>query len=203
MASWQASFGPKVTGTYNLHRIYPVLDFFITLTSIAGIISSGGQANYAAGNIYMDALCRQRPANGQKSISLDLGWMIDEGVVAETNDLQTSIADAEHMLPIFQAEFHALLDYYCDPDLIVGNEDVQAVLGPQTPAKLREMGLKKPGWMQRRTFAMLHQFGTGHQTVSTSGEAAINYAAFLSAATSVDDAAAIITMASLESWGGR
>ncbi|KAL9636598.1 MAG: hypothetical protein Q9204_002194, partial [Flavoplaca sp. TL-2023a] len=193
IASWQTSIGPKVTGTYNLHRIYPVLDFFITLASIAGVIGSGGQANYAAGNTYMDALCRHRAAKGQKSISLDLGWMIDEGVVAESSDLQTRIADAEHMLPVFQAEFHALLDHYCNPDLVVGSEDVQALLGPQIPATLREKGLKEPGWMQRRTFAMLQQIGIGHQKVSISGEAATNYAALLSAVTSIDDAAAIIT----------
>ncbi|KAL8971948.1 MAG: hypothetical protein Q9183_000811 [Haloplaca sp. 2 TL-2023] len=193
IASWQTCIGPKVTGTYNLHRIFPELDFFITLSSLAGIIGSGGQANYAAGNTYMDALCRHRVANGQKSISLDLGWMHEEGVVAESTDLQTRIADAEHMLPISQAEFHALLDHYCDPDLIVNGDNVQAVLGPQTPASLREKGVKEPGWMQRRTFAMLHQIGSGEQKVSTSGEAAVNYAALLAAAASVDEAAAIIT----------
>lgn len=193
IASWHASFAPKVKGTYNLHTIFPDLDFFITLASIAGIIGSGGQANYAAGNTYMDALCRHRAAGGQKSISLDLGWMADEGVVAESASLQTRLGAAEDMLPIFQAEFHALLDHYCDPDNHPSSDDVQAILGHETPAGMREKGLKEPAWMQRRTFSILRQIGLGHKNASTSSEVNTDYGALLSAATSVENAAKIVT----------
>ncbi|KAL8860211.1 MAG: hypothetical protein Q9178_003475 [Gyalolechia marmorata] len=191
--SWHTSLAPKVKGTYNLHTIFPDLDFFITLASIAGIIGSGGQANYAAGNTYMDALCRHRAAGGQKSISLDLGWMADEGVVAESASLQTRLGDAEDMLPIFQAEFHALLDHYCDPDNHPSNDDVQAIVGHETPAGMREKGLKEPAWMQRRTFSILRQIGLGHKNASTRSEVNTDYGALLSAATSIEDAAKIVT----------
>ncbi|KAL8902861.1 MAG: hypothetical protein Q9207_004326 [Kuettlingeria erythrocarpa] len=193
VASWHTSFAPKVKGTYNLHTIFPDLDFFITLASVTGIIGSGGQANYAAGNTYMDALCRHRAAGGQKSISLDLGWMADEGVVAESASLQTRLGAAEDMLPISQAEFHALLDHYCDPDNHPSSDDVQAILGHETPAGMREKGLKEPAWMGRRTFSILRQIGLGHKYASTSSEVNTDYGALLSAATSVENAAKIVT----------
>ena len=193
-ASWHTSIDPKVKGTYNLHTSFPDLDFFITLASIAGIIGSGGQANYAAGNSYMDALCRHRAAAGQKSVSLDLGWMADEGVVAEKLALQAQFAHSENMLPIFQAEFHALLDHYCNPETQVRSDDVQAIFGPETPAAMREKGVKEPAWMQRRTFMNLRQIGLGSQKGSMSGgEGEVDYAGLLSAATCLDDAAKVVT----------
>ncbi|KAL8658296.1 MAG: hypothetical protein Q9226_001112 [Calogaya cf. arnoldii] len=194
ITSWHTSLAPKVQGTYNLHTTFPDLDFFITLSSIAGIIGSGGQANYAAGNTYMDALCRHRASSGQKSISLDLGWMADEGIVAETTSLQTRLGDASDMLPIVQAEFHALLDHYCNPNIHPRNDDVQVILGHETPAGMRAKGLKEPAWMQRRTFSKLRQIGLGHKNAATSCEGVhTDYGALLSAATSIEDAAKIVT----------
>ncbi|KAL8846747.1 MAG: hypothetical protein Q9221_008190 [Calogaya cf. arnoldii] len=192
--TWHASLAPKVQGTYNLHTTFPHLDFFITLSSIAGIIGSGGQANYAAGNTYMDALCHHRASSGQKSISLDLGWMADEGIVAETTSLQTRLGDASDMLPISQAEFHALLDHYCNPDIHPRNDDVQAILGPETPAGMRAKGVNEPAWMQLRTFSNLRQIGLGRPNAGTSSEGVVtDYGALLSAATSIEDAAKIVT----------
>jgi len=41
---------PKVQGSWNLHENLPKnLDFFVLLSSSAGIAGSRGQANYAAG----------------------------------------------------------------------------------------------------------------------------------------------------------
>ena len=140
----------------------------------------------------MDALCRYRVASGQKSASLDLGWMAQEGVVAESSTLTTSMADAAHVLPIYQTEFHALLDYYCNPAIQIDESNVQVVLGPETPAAMRRKGLKEPLWMQRPTFAHLRQIGHGQQGHSENSEGTTNYAELLSAAGSIDEAAQIV-----------
>ena len=85
---WETSIKPKVQDSWNLHSMLPRdLDFFILLSSISGVIGNGGQANYAAGNTSMDALANYRIAHGEKAVSLDLGWMEAEGVVAENEKL--------------------------------------------------------------------------------------------------------------------
>ena len=68
------------------------MDFFLYLSSVAGVVGSDGQANYAAGNTYMDSLAHYRVARGEKATSLDLGWMESEGAVAESSFLSTSMA---------------------------------------------------------------------------------------------------------------
>lgn len=41
---------PKVQGTWNLHQYLPKdMDFFVLLSSSAGIAGSRGQGNYSAG----------------------------------------------------------------------------------------------------------------------------------------------------------
>ena len=100
----------------------------------------------------MDALVRYRIMQGEKATSLDLGWMESEGVVSESASLSASISGAGHMIPITQADFHALLDYYCDPALDLGSADsCQAIIGPEVPAVMFEKGLKEPSWMQERS----------------------------------------------------
>ena len=170
---WTSSLEPKVRGSWNLHNLLPQgMDFFVCLSSLAGIVESGGQANYAAGNTYLDALVRSRVASGQKATSLDLGWMETEGVVAESSALSTSIAEAGHMIPISQADFHALLDHYCNPGPALGPiASCQLVIGPETPAKMLVKGTMEPHWMQRRTFRHLRQIALGGTSSAQTGNA--------------------------------
>ncbi|KAH7041155.1 LOW QUALITY PROTEIN: uncharacterized protein B0I36DRAFT_391961 [Microdochium trichocladiopsis] len=81
------SVRPKVQGSWNLHeQLPPNLDFFILLSSISGVSGNPGQANYAAGNTFMDSLASFRRGRGQAGLSLDLGLMLDVGVVAESRE---------------------------------------------------------------------------------------------------------------------
>ncbi|KAK8087715.1 polyketide synthase [Apiospora hydei] len=78
------SLRPKVHGSWNLHRLLPRdLDFFILLSSISGVTGNPGQANYAAGNAFMDQLAAFRRSWGLAATSLDLGLLLDVGFVAE------------------------------------------------------------------------------------------------------------------------
>ena len=190
---WQLGIKPKVQGSWNLHTLLPKkMDFFVCLSSISGIVGQGGQANYAAGNTFMDAIVRHRVAHGEKANSLDLGWMESEGVVAESTFLSTGIASAGHLLPISQTEFHALLDYHCDPARDLGSGDsCQSIIGPEMPAAMLEKGLKEPSWMQRPTFRHLRQIGLGGVSSSLAGKA-VDYAALLREAASIEEAARVV-----------
>lgn len=84
-----AAIRPKVQGTKNLHEYFPKdLDFFVMLSSIAGIASSRGQGNYAAGNTFQDAFAKYRAGQNFRATSIDLGTVVGVGYIAENeNDL--------------------------------------------------------------------------------------------------------------------
>ena len=84
-ADYNAAVHPKVLGTWNLHQEFSdtELDFFIMLSSFVGVGGNGGQANYAAGGSFQDALARHRTANGLPAVAIDLGAVKSIGYLAD------------------------------------------------------------------------------------------------------------------------
>ncbi|RDW89980.1 type I polyketide synthase [Aspergillus mulundensis] len=120
-ASWTESLPPKVQGSWNLHQQLPAgMDFFIMLASISGISGTKGQANYAAGNTFQDALAAYRVGLGEKATSLDLGVVGFTGAVVDDVRLQKRHLMDSPMTPITEPEIHALLDVYCNASPITG-----------------------------------------------------------------------------------
>lgn len=79
-----ASIRPKVQGTRNLYEYFPKdLDFFLMLSSIAGIAGSRGQSNYAAGNTFQDAFAKYRAGQNLRATSINLGTVVGVGYIAE------------------------------------------------------------------------------------------------------------------------
>lgn len=76
---WQKAYDPKVSGTWYLHKALPKdLDFFIMLSSVVSVIGNVAQANYAAGNSWMDALAHYRRTGlGLPAVSLNVGIVMD------------------------------------------------------------------------------------------------------------------------------
>lgn len=120
------------------------------LSSAAGIVGSMGQSNYAAGNTYQDGLAAHRLALGEKALSIDLGWMGDVGIVAENANLARGKEAIADLAPVFETEFLALLDRFCDPDIIQSSELSQIVIGLVTPAQLKSKALEPPDWLVER-----------------------------------------------------
>ena len=191
---WNLAIGAKVRGTLHLYTHLPqAMDFFVCFSSVTGIIGSGGTANYAAGNTYMDAFVRYRIEQGEKAVSLSLGWIASEGYVAENSSLQSSMAAGGFLKPIAQDEFHVLLDYYCNPDLTLPTPSAcQPIIGLELPAALRAKGLTEPPWMQYTIFRHLQHMALDGPLLIQS-ESVINYAALFRNASSVEEQAQVVT----------
>ncbi|KAI0813107.1 KR-domain-containing protein [Xylaria sp. FL0064] len=150
----QCSHMPPIKGcfTWNLHKQLPDgLSFFVILSSVAGIAGSMGQSNYAAGNTYQDGLAHHRLCCGEKAISIDLGWMGDVGIIAENEHLAKGKEAAGDLAKVYETEFLALLDRYCNPSFQPAkSQDAQPIIGIVTPAQFQLRGIEVPEWMTER-----------------------------------------------------
>ncbi|OJJ99176.1 hypothetical protein ASPACDRAFT_1870238 [Aspergillus aculeatus ATCC 16872] len=86
---WLQTLRPKVDGTYNLHWALEAhessLDFFVLFSSLAGVVGTVGQSNYAAANAFLDAFVLYRRQLGRVASVLDLGLVEDIGCMHQNH----------------------------------------------------------------------------------------------------------------------
>jgi len=104
---------PKVQGAWHLHTKTEnlPLDFFVCFSSIASLLGSPGQGNYAAANAFMDGLVHHRRGMGLPGLSINWGPWAEGGMVAELGNRHQNRLLTQGMTPITpEGGFHVLAD---------------------------------------------------------------------------------------------
>lgn len=162
LAHWTDSVRPKVQGTINMHEAFcspETTEFFVMLSSVASIVGSASQSNYAAGNAFLDAFAH---AGNQSSRVVTRYSTINIGAIAGSElvngVLEQGIDITETIGSVSFSEVLAALEYAMNPKarenhtvsqhIMHFNRDaMEAAIGPSAlsdpmfdhvPSKMRE-----------------------------------------------------------------
>nr|WP_241833309.1 type I polyketide synthase [Streptomyces caatingaensis] len=106
---------PKALAALHLHDLTGAdgreLDAFVTFSSVAGVMGSAGQANYAAANAVLDALAHRRRASGLRALSLAWGlWEESGGMADRLQETDRSRVARSGIAPLSTQEALTLFD---------------------------------------------------------------------------------------------
>ncbi|MEU4930124.1 type I polyketide synthase [Streptomyces yokosukanensis] len=137
---------PKADAAWHLHELTldRELSHFVLFSSAAGTIDASGQGNYAAANVFLDALAAHRAALGLPATSLAWGLWSGGGMGAGLDAAEVQRIERSGIGALDPAEALALFDTAVasgDPALVPVRLDTAALRrrGDDVPAVLRTL----------------------------------------------------------------
>ncbi|HEV2521761.1 MAG TPA: SDR family NAD(P)-dependent oxidoreductase [Candidatus Acidoferrales bacterium] len=145
--SFQRVLAPKVLGAWNLHSLTAnlPLDFFIVFSSVASILGSPGQGNYAAANAFLDGLAHERRSRGLPCLAINWGPWAEVGMAARTAGAHGTASRVLHPLAPTQAlaALDRLFEKNGPPQAVVMSMDwalfARSINGNQPPALISDL----------------------------------------------------------------
>ncbi|WP_169332695.1 type I polyketide synthase [Nocardia araoensis] len=113
--SWsrfETVLGPKYLAARHLDELTrdQSLELFVTYSSVAGVLGTPGQANYAAANAALDALAWRRRAEGLPALSIGWGPFADVGMAADRPEVTARLV-RRGLPPLHASDAAAALDH--------------------------------------------------------------------------------------------
>ncbi|MES4908497.1 SDR family NAD(P)-dependent oxidoreductase, partial [Streptomyces sp. NPDC000395] len=103
---WDGVLRPKVDAAWHLHELTREmpLSAFVLFSSIGGSVAAAGQANYAAANVFLDALAQHRHEEGLPATSVAFGLWSDTGMGGLLSQVDRARLLRQGLLPLSAAE---------------------------------------------------------------------------------------------------
>lgn len=86
---WVGITRPKIQGAWNLHHVFPDLDFFVALASLDGVMGNVGQTIYSGTSTFLEAFVEHRLRLGQPAASITLPVITETGIAATSKLSET------------------------------------------------------------------------------------------------------------------
>lgn len=126
--AYQQVIRPKIRAAWNMHKVLAAnpaeLDYFVVLSSAAGILGSRGQGAYAAANTFLDSFAQFRVDNGLPGTALDLTAVTGAGYLADNAERHEDIIRNFGNETVSEDEVLALLSAavrgMCGPQCLTG-----------------------------------------------------------------------------------
>ncbi|MEV1322029.1 type I polyketide synthase [Micromonospora arborensis] len=160
----RAVLAAKADSARHLHELTAHLDLtaFVLFSSVAGMLGTAGQGNYAAANAYLDALATHRRLQGLPAVSLPWGmWEERSGLTRHLDRIEINRMSRGGLSPMPTPEALRLFDLAVaadEPVLVPIRLNLAAVrTEPEIPALLRGLVRARP----RRTASASHEGTAG------------------------------------------
>ncbi|WP_158854676.1 type I polyketide synthase, partial [Saccharothrix deserti] len=138
----------KVDAAWHLHELTSGLSAFVLYSSMAGVLGTAGQANYAAANASLDALAELRAASGLPAVSMAWGlWAQSSGLTADMDAVDVRRVTRNGLVPLTDADGLALFDTALASGLAttaLSRVDAAALTG-DVPVVLRDLAPRPAG----------------------------------------------------------
>ena len=138
---------PKLDGAWHLHELTAGMDLraFVLFSSAAGTFGNPGQGNYAAANVFLDALAAYRRSRGLPGLSIAWGlWEVLSEMVGGLGEADLARMERLGFSRLSAEEGLELLDAACGSgrELLVAARIVVAALRAQARAGLLPVMLR-------------------------------------------------------------